>query len=283
MHFDDTNVNNTNTNPDEKTDKLATNASSSGVSNNANDLGPDLGPSYQRGPVTLRGRMIPSATSTQRFLKNQEIQGEWLQKDPWRVLRIQAEFVNGFDTLAQLGPAISVFGSARVAPNTAYYEAARAMGALIARKGYALITGGGPGIMEAANRGATQAGGVSVGLGIELPHEQGMNEWVNLGINFRYFFVRKTMFVKYSSAAIICPGGFGTLDETFELLTLIQTHKTSSRPIVLFGIDYWKGLIDWIQNTMVKQKMISSFDTSLITLTDNPEQTVEVVCPNELN
>lgn len=240
-----------------------------------------LGPSYHRRPVTLRGKMIPQSTSTQHFL-SPDYNADWIHDDPWRVLRIQAEFVDGFGALAELGPAISVFGSARTTPDNPYYQAAQTMGELIAQKGYALITGGGPGIMEAANRGATEAGGVSVGLGIELPHEQGINDWVNLGMSFRYFFVRKTMFMKYSAGAIICPGGFETLDETFELLTLVQTHKTPSMPIVMFGTDYWSGLFDWIKTSMLAEGAISQFDTSLITFTDNPQEAVDCACPDHL-
>lgn len=204
-----------------------------------------LGDTYHRGPVILRGQMIPSDNTTANLLKpDQDI--DWLHMDPWRVLRIQSEFVDGFGALAELGPAVSIFGSARTQRTESDYKAARRMGSQIAKRNIAVITGGGPGIMEAANRGAALAGGKSVGLGIELPFEQGLNQWVNLGMSFRYFFVRKTMFVKYSSGVIVCPGGFGTLDEMFELLTLVQTHKVANIPVVLYGKDYWQGLFDWL-------------------------------------
>ena len=197
-----------------------------------------LSPTYHRGPVILRGHMIPEGTTTGDLLAPEEGPNDWLHKDPWRVLRIQAEFVDGFGALADLGPAVSVFGSARTPRTDPMYRAARRVGRRVAETGVAVITGGGPGIMEAANRGAADAHGTSVGLGIELPEEQGINRWVNLGMRFRYFFVRKTMFVKYSSGAIIFPGGFGTLDEAFELLTLVQTHKVTRVPVVLFGSGY---------------------------------------------
>ena len=204
-----------------------------------------LGDTYHRGPVILRGQMIPSDNTTANLLKPDR-DTDWLHMDPWRVLRIQSEFVDGFGALAELGPAVSIFGSARTQRTESDYKAARRMGSQIAKRNIAVITGGGPGIMEAANRGAALAGGKSVGLGIELPFEQGLNQWVNLGMSFRYFFVRKTMFVKYSSGVIVCPGGFGTLDEMFELLTLVQTHKVANIPVVLYGKDYWQGLFDWL-------------------------------------
>jgi uncharacterized protein (TIGR00730 family) len=230
---------------------------------------------YTRGPMIMRGPMIPPDTTTGNLLKRGQ-PAEWRHSDAWRVLRIQSEFVDGFDALAELGPAVTVFGSARVGEDDAAYDAARGMGRDIASHGVAVVTGGGPGIMEAANRGAAEAGGVSVGLGIELPHEQGLNEWVNLGMTFRYFFVRKTMFVKYSSGVIVCPGGFGTLDEMFELLTLVQTHKSTSMPIVLFDTAYWTGLLDWIETTLRPRRMISAWDPSLVVTTDDPQEAVRV-------
>lgn len=236
--------------------------------------GSPLGKAYQQGPVILRGNMIPRESSTESLLKQDD--GDWLHHDPWRVLRIQSEFVDGFGALAELGPAVSIFGSARVQPHERMYQEAYRMAHDIASNGIAVITGGGPGIMEAANKGAAEAGGVSVGLGIELPHEQGINEWVNLGLNFRYFFVRKTMFVKYASGVIICPGGFGTLDETFELLTLVQTHKVASMPVVLFDKDYWAGLFEWLNGTVSEHGMISEFDPSLVTITDDVEEAVSM-------
>ena len=188
----------------------------------------------------MRGKQIPTTTTDQRLLDRRG-PADWVHTDPWRVLRIQAEFVEGFGLLAELGPAVSVFGSARTAPGTAEYDLASGIAATLARAGYAVITGGGPGIMEAANKGASQEGGVSVGLGIELPLEQGLNNYVDVGVEFRYFFVRKTMFVKYSQAFVVLPGGFGTLDELFESVTLVATGKITRFPIVLVGSSYWAG------------------------------------------
>ena len=230
---------------------------------------------YHRGPVILRGDMIPQDSSTANLLRPDE-STDWLHMDPWRVLRIQSEFVDGFGALAELGPAVSIFGSARTPVDSSDYEAARRMGEGIAAKGVAVITGGGPGIMEAANRGAALAGGKSVGLGIELPHEQGINDYVNLGMSFRYFFVRKLMFVKYSSGIIVCPGGFGTLDETFEVLTLVQTHKVARMPVVMFGRDYWQGLFDWLNGPVKGHGMISGVDPNLVTITDDVDEAVEI-------
>src|SRR6185437_1656402 len=194
--------------------------------------------------------------------------------DPWRVLRIQSEFVEGFGLLAELPAAVSVFGSARTKPDSPEYDAGIALGAALAHAGYAVITGGGPGSMEAVNRGASEAGGVSVGLGIELPFEQRLNEWVDLGINFRYFFARKTMFVKYAQAFVILPGGFGTLDETFEALTLVQTRKVTQFPVVLFGTQYWQGLIDWLRSTVLPGGKIREADLDLITILDDVDEIV---------
>lgn len=254
-----------------QTGDAAIRAAVSGVQQDASPLGD----TYHRGPVILRGPMIPNDNTTANLLKpNQET--DWLHMDPWRVLRIQSEFVDGFGALAELGPAVSVFGSARTPSTDPDYKAARRMGRGIAKHGVAVITGGGPGIMEAANRGAALAGGKSVGLGIELPHEQGLNQWVNLGMSFRYFFVRKTMFVKYSSGVIVCPGGFGTFDEMFELLTLVQTHKVMSMPIVLYGTEYWRGLFEWLTSTVQDHGMISPLDPSLVLITDDPDEAVEV-------
>ena len=234
-----------------------------------------LGGTYHRGPVILRGQMIPSDNTTANLLK-QDQDTDWLHMDPWRVLRIQSEFVDGFGALAELGPAVSIFGSARTQRTESDYKAARRMGSQIAKRNIAVITGGGPGIMEAANRGAALAGGKSVGLGIELPFEQGLNQWVNLGMSFRYFFVRKTMFVKYSSGVIVCPGGFGTLDEMFELLTLVQTHKVANVPVVLYGKDYWQGLFDWLDGPVAERGMISKIDPKLVTVTDDADEAVDV-------
>ena len=232
-----------------------------------------LGTTYHRGPVILRGPMIPSDTTTGNLLAPED-STDWLHMDPWRVLRIQAEFVDGFGALAELGPAVTVFGSARTPRTDPMYRAARHVGRKLAEAGVAVITGGGPGIMEAANSGAAKAGGKSVGLGIELPHEQGINKWVNLGMTFRYFFVRKTMFVKYSSGAIIFPGGFGTLDEAFELLTLVQTHKVTRVPVVLFGSEYWHGLMEWLEGTVTAAGNISPLDPDLVMVTDDEDEAV---------
>ncbi|MDO5065044.1 MAG: TIGR00730 family Rossman fold protein, partial [Actinomyces bowdenii] len=187
------------------------------------------------------------------------------------------EFVEGFGALAELGPAISVFGSARTAPTDTAYRVAEEIGAGLAHSGYAVITGGGPGMMEAANKGAHNAGGVSVGLGIELPHEQGLNDYVDLGINFRYFFARKTMFVKYSDGFVVMPGGMGTLDELFESLTLVQTRKVSSFPIVLVDSGYWSGLLEWMRSTVVERGMISPEDPDLIQVVDTAQEAVDFV------
>ena len=236
--------------------------------------------SYRRGPVILRGGKIPHETSDAGLLRRQS-SADWLHEDPWRVLRIQSEFVEGFGALADLGPAVSVFGSARTPAGSGDWEKARTIGSLLVSSGYAVITGGGPGIMEAANRGAWEAGGSSVGLGIELPHEQGMNEWVNIGVNFRYFFARKTMFMKYSSGFIVMPGGFGTMDELFEAATLVQTGKVKSFPIALVGRDYWGGLVEWINSTMRASGMLSDEDPELLHVVDSAEEAVERVVGHE--
>ncbi|MBB1514137.1 MULTISPECIES: LOG family protein [unclassified Tessaracoccus] len=201
----------------------------------------------------------------------------WSHLDPWRVLRIQSEFVEGFDALKELPPAVSVFGSARTSSDHPMYEAAVELGRGLVHRGFAVITGGGPGIMEAANKGATEAGGLSVGLGIELPHEQGMNEHISLGVNFRYFFARKTMFLKYSQGFITMPGGFGTLDELFEALTLIQTGKVKNFPMVLFGTAHWNPLMDWVRDTMAEHGFISRADLRLVTVTDDVEEALDAM------
>lgn len=239
------------------------------------DDAPDHDDTYTRGPLTLRGRLIPSQTSDQRLLDSRDSVA-WLHQDPWRVMRIQSEFVEGFGALAELGPAVSVFGSARVTPDHPDHAAAEAIGAGLAAAGFAAVTGGGPGIMAAVNKGACEAGGVSVGLGIELPFEQRMNRWVNLGVNFRYFFTRKTMFVKYAQGFIVLPGGFGTLDELFESVTLVQTGKVTEFPIVLYGRDYWRGLLDWIAGPVLERAMIAPIDLDLLQLTDDPQEAVDL-------
>lgn len=197
--------------------------------------------------------------------------------DPWRVMRIMGEFVAGFDALAEIGPAVSIFGSARIDETDPMYEMARDVGAGLAEAGFAVITGGGPGIMEAANKGAMEVGGISIGANIELPHEQGINRYVTLPMNFRYFFVRKTMFVKYAEGFVIFPGGFGTLDELFEALTLIQTGKLEAFPIVLVGSSYWQGLVDWIEQVLLVERKIRAADRALITVTDDREEIVRVM------
>jgi uncharacterized protein (TIGR00730 family) len=197
--------------------------------------------------------------------------------DPWRVLRIQAEFVEGFDTLAQLGPAVSIFGSARTQEDDPMYQETVRTAKLLAEAGLVVITGGGPGIMEAGNRGAKEGGGVSVGLNIELPFEQGSNPYVEIPIDFHYFFVRKTMFVKYAQSFVIFPGGFGTLDELFEALTLIQTGKIYNFPVILFGSEYWSGLLDWLRNTMLAKGNISPPDVDLMMVTDSPEEVRDLI------
>ncbi|MFP5361017.1 MAG: TIGR00730 family Rossman fold protein [Actinomycetes bacterium] len=228
---------------------------------------------YRKGPVLLRGRNVPTTSTSERLLDGQH-RPDWLHEDPWRVLRIQSEFVEGFGALAELGPAITVFGSARSAPGSWEYEAGVEVGRRLVEEGYAVITGGGPGCMEAANKGASEAGGTSVGLGIELPFEQGVNEHVNLGINFRYFFARKTMFVKYAQGFIALPGGYGTLDELFECLTLVQTRTVRRFPIVLIGTSYWGGLLDWMRDTLAADGKISPTDLDLVSVTDDPDEAV---------
>jgi uncharacterized protein (TIGR00730 family) len=189
--------------------------------------------------------------------------------DQWRVLRILGEFVEGFEALAEVGPAVSIFGSARTQPDDPMYERAYELGHALARAGMAVITGGGPGIMEACNHGATEARGISIGAGIELPFESGLNPYVTLPLRFRYFFVRKTMFVKYARGFIFFPGGFGTLDELFEICTLVQTGKLENPPIVLFGSDYWRGLLDWIDGELIGGGKVSPNDRALFSITDS--------------
>jgi uncharacterized protein (TIGR00730 family) len=192
-------------------------------------------------------------------------------------MRIQSEFVEGFGALAELGPAVSVFGSARTPPDSAEYEAGVRIGRGLAESGFAVITGGGPGAMEAANRGALEAGGTSVGLGIELPFEQGLNPYVDIGVNFRYFFVRKTMFVKYASGFVVLPGGLGTLDELFEALTLVQTQKVTRFPIVLYGTRYWQGLLDWVRDSVVGSGKAAQADLQLLHVTDDVDEAVALM------
>jgi uncharacterized protein (TIGR00730 family) len=231
----------------------------------------------QRGPVVLRREHRNEATTTDQRLLDSRGPSDWVHTDPWRVMRIQAEFVEGFGMLAELPRAVTVFGSARTPRDHLEYAQGRALGTALAEAGYAVITGGGPGVMEAANKGCSEAGGLSVGLGIELPFEQGLNNWVDLGINFRYFFARKTMFVKYSQAFVCLPGGFGTLDELFEALTLVQTKKVTKFPVVLLGTEYWGGLYDWISKTVLESGKVGEKDIALLHLTDDVDDAVKVV------
>ena len=232
--------------------------------------------SKTKGPVVQRRDQIDEGTTDQRLLDSRG-PSDWIHTDPWRVMRIQAEFIEGFGALAELGPAIAVFGSARTHPGDTTYDQAEQTGGALVDAGFAVITGGGPGSMEAANKGASEAGGVSVGLGIELPFESGLNQWSDIGVNFRYFFARKTMFVKYSQGFIVLPGGFGTLDELFEALTLAQTGKVTSFPVVLLGVAYWSGLIGWLRDTALDQGTIKQSDLDMLRLTDDVEEAVAVM------
>src|SRR5580700_8923043 len=230
----------------------------------------------RQGPVTLRGNQIPATTTDQRLLDRRGT-ADWVHTDPWRVLRIQAEFVEGFGLLAELGPAVSIFGSARTQRGSHAYLTAEAIAGGLVKAGYAVITGGGPGIMEAANKGAVEGGGVSVGLGIELPTETGLNDYVEMGLEFRYFFVRKTCFIKYSQAFVVLPGGFGTMDELFEALTLVATGKITQFPIVLVGQEYWSGLLSWLKETMLARANIGPAEFSLFRVVDDPEEVVTII------
>ncbi len=233
-------------------------------------------PEKRKGPVLLRRDQVGTGTTDQRLLDTTG-PTDWLHTDPWRVWRITSEFVEGFGTLAELPPAISVFGSARTNVDSPEYAAGVAIGRALVEAGYAVITGGGPGAMEAANRGASEAGGLSVGLGIELPFEQGLNDFVDLGLNFRYFFVRKTMFVKYAQGFVVLPGGLGTLDELFEALTLVQTKKVTRFPVILFGSAYWSGLVAWLRDTLVAQGKASPADLELFHVTDEVDEVMKIL------
>lgn len=216
-------------------------------------------------------------TEDQKLLQTPSDSSDFTRTDPWRVLRIMGEFIEGFDNLARIERGVAIFGSARTAPDDPQYLAAQETARLLAEAGFAIITGAGPGIMEAANKGAKEAGGRSIGCNIELPFEQGANPYIDTLVNFRYFFVRKTMFVKYSSAFIIFPGGFGTLDEAFEALTLIQTGKIYQFPVILFGRHYWAGLIRWLQSRVLGERKISPGDLDLMLLTDDPREAAHAV------
>ena len=222
----------------------------------------------------------PEGTEDEKLLERKPAAAgrpEFVDSDPWRALRILSEFVEGFDALAAVGPAVTIFGSARITAGAPDYELARTIARRLAERGFAIITGGGPGIMEAANRGCREGGGLSIGCNIELPHEQGLNPYVDLGVEFKYFFARKTMFVKYADAFVILPGGFGTLDELFESLTLIQTGKIRDFPVVLVGKRYWQGLIDWMRETQLPAGAIAETDIDLLKLTDDPDEVVEII------
>ncbi|MCW2633477.1 MAG: family Rossman fold protein [Pseudonocardia sp.] len=225
----------------------------------------------------MRRNLSPDGSTTDQRLLDSRGPSDWVHTDPWRVLRIQAEFVEGFGALAELPRAVTVFGSARTPRDHPEYDLGRRLGAALADAGFAVISGGGPGTMEAVSRGCSEGGGLSVGLGIELPYEQGMNQWIDLGVNFRYFFVRKTMFVKYAQAFVCLPGGFGTLDELFEALTLVQTKKVTKFPVVLLGTEYWGGLYDWLANTARGSGKIGDKDLELLNLTDDVDEAVKAV------
>jgi uncharacterized protein (TIGR00730 family) len=216
-------------------------------------------------------------TEDERLFEAPPERAAFTHTDPWRVLRIMGEFVEGFDTLSDIGSAVAIFGSARTAPGNPMYEKAVETARLLARDGFTIITGGGPGIMEAANRGAQEGNGLSVGCNIELPFEQGTNQYVERSINFRYFFVRKTMFVKYSTAFLVFPGGFGTMDELFESLTLIQTGKVRNFPVVLFGRSYWAGLVDWLRERVAGEGKIDARDLDLFHVTDHPAEAANLI------
>ena len=242
------------------------------------------GPERRSGRVVMRHdaaeRMGKHAgTEDEKFLERRSTAGrpEFIDSDPWRALRILSEFVEGFDALAAVGPAVTIFGSARTPPGSRDYELARGIARRLAERGFAIITGGGPGVMEAANRGCQEGGGLSIGCNIELPHEQGLNEYVDLGVEFKYFFARKTMFVKYADAFVIMPGGFGTLDELFESLTLIQTGKIRDFPVVLVGTAYWQGMLDWMRDVQLPAGVISPGDLDLLKLTDDPDEVCDLI------
>jgi uncharacterized protein (TIGR00730 family) len=225
----------------------------------------------------IRDQYEAFTTEDEKLLQALPHPDDFTRSDTWRVLRIMGEFIEGFDKLANVGKAVTVFGSARTRPDDPQYAAAVEVGRLLAEAGFATITGSGPGIMEAANKGAKLAGGRSVGCNIELPFEQGTNPYVDTVVNFRYFFVRKTMFIKYSVAFVVFPGGFGTLDELFEAITLVQTGKISQFPVILFGTHYWAGLLRWMQSRVLGEQKISDGDLDLMQVTDDPKEVVKIV------
>ncbi len=235
----------------------------------------NLIPNVSLNRAAYRGQPTEDARLLRRTVAERREEAEFLTGDPWRVLRISGEFVSGFDALAELGPAVSIFGSARTPEDHRWYKAARETGRKLVEAGFSVITGGGPGLMEAANRGAAEAGGISVGANIELPHEQGTNRFVNLPLNFRYFFVRKVMFVKYAEGFVIFPGGFGTLDELFEALTLIQTRKLGNFPVTLFDSAFWSPLVDWVKGQLLGGGLIAPNDLDLLTVTDDVDFVIQ--------
>lgn len=210
-------------------------------------------------------------------MKNIHIKDDFTSEDTWRVFRIMSEFVEGFETLSRLGKAVSIFGSSRAKPSNKYYKLAEEIAYLLAKEGYVIITGSGPGIMEAANRGAKEAAGHSVGLNIQIPMEQRPNKYVDTLLDFRYFFVRKVMFVKYAKAFVIMPGGYGTLDEFTEAINLIQTERIPKFPVILFGKEYWKGMLDWLKETVLRNGNISRKDLDIFTLADSPKAVVQII------
>jgi len=256
------------------------------VSTDNDPNGPTLTPSpwtMRSGRVAMRPETAarlgrPAGSEDQKLLASKTGgRPHFLEEDTWRVLRILSEFVEGFEALAGVGPAVAVFGSARTQPGSPAYELSREIGAGLAKAGFAVITGGGPGAMEAANRGAQEAGGLSIGCNIELPHEQHLNPYVDLSVQFHYFFARKTMFVKYADAFVILPGGFGTLDELFESLTLIQTGRIRNFPVVLIGHAYWDGLLAWMRDVQLPAGAVAQADIDLLRVTDDPVEAVRII------
>ena len=211
------------------------------------------------------------------MIENQYIVDELTVKDTWRMFLILSEFVEGFETMPKVYPAVTIFGSARSHPNSITYKMTETLARLLVENGFNVVSGGGPGIMEAANRGAANAGGKSVGLHIHLPNEQQPNKYANIRLDFKYFFIRKVMFVKYAVAYIIMPGGFGTLDELFEAITLIQTHRIKAFPVIMMDSEYWKGLVDWIKGTLIKHKAVDESELEIFHLVDNPEEAVSII------
>jgi hypothetical protein len=233
-------------------------------------------------PSARKPGRAPTADAQLLSLPPVEERRDFTSTDPWRVLRILGEFVEGFEGLADVHSAVTIFGSARLPETDSWYQAARETARLLGQEGFAIITGGGPGIMEAANRGACDAEALSIGLNIELPHEQHANPYIDRGIDFRYFFVRKTMFVKYSSAFIVFPGGFGTLDEMFEALTLMQTGKIEDFEVILMSRAYWQPLLDWLRSTVAAERKIAAEDIHLMHVTDDPREAVRLVVESEI-